>query len=136
MLLVCQGFPARALPSAGNAGLWVRRDSSLGSLSKRQIFPMNALPSQQYPGKRAEMCPSQAKLHFLLSFCLLQGDAGIQGYPGRKVRREAPLLLNELSALMLSGIMAGNLWTVLEPPVELCSCWLCNSPTDSLLSSV
>lgn len=31
-----------------------------------------------------------------VSFCLLQGDPGVQGYPGRKVRRGAPTLLNEL----------------------------------------
>lgn len=28
------------------------------------------------------------------------------------------MLLNELSALMLCGIMAENLWTMLEPPVS------------------
>lgn len=48
------------------------------------------------PEKRAGICPSQAKPHFLLFFCLFQGDPGIQGYPGRKVRRGAPILLNEL----------------------------------------
>lgn len=38
------------------------------------------------PGEVAGIYSSQAKPHFVLSSCLLQGDPGIQGYPGRKVR--------------------------------------------------
>lgn len=138
MLAVCQGFPARAQPSAvmltcGSKGIGAHWNHS----EQKADFPHGMLSHPNNTrGKRAEVCPSQAKPHFLLSFCLLQGDAGIQGYPGRKVRREAPELLNELSALMLSGITAENLWIMLEPPVELCSCWVCISPTGSLLSPV
>lgn len=81
--------------SEGTGALWNHSE-------RKAIFPhaMLSHPSNT-PGERAEICPSQAKHRFLLSFCLLQGDAGIQGYPGRKVRREAPMLLNELCVLML-----------------------------------
>lgn len=112
--------PVQVTLICGSEGMGAQRNHS----GQKMNFPHGTLShASNTPGKRAEIHPSQAKPHFLLSFCLLQGDTGIQGYPGRKVRREAPMFLNELSALMLCGIMAENLWTVLKPPVEPLSCW-------------
>lgn len=95
--------------TCGSEGTGARWNHS----EQKANFPHGMLthPSNT-PGKWAKICPFQAKSHFLLSFCLSQGDTGIQGYPGRKVRREAPVLLNEISALMLSGIRAENLWVI------------------------
>lgn len=125
--------PAWVTLTCGSEGTGAQWNHS----EQEAVFPHGMLshPSNA-PEKMAEICPSKAKPHFLLSFCLLQGDTGIQGYPGRKVRREAPMLLNALSALMLCEIMAENPWAMLEPPVELCSCWVCSRPMDSLLSPV
>lgn len=116
VLPVCQGSLSPVQPAL-TVGLKGRENHS--EQKANSPHGMFSHPSHT-PGKRAEICPSQAKPHFLLSFCLLQGDAGIQGYPGRKVRRAAPMLFSELSALMLCGVMAENLWAALGPPVELC----------------
>lgn len=86
--------------SGGTGAQWNHSEQKVNFPHGMLSHPSNT------PGKRAELCPSQAKPHFLLSFCFLQGDPGIQGYPGRKVRRKAPVLFKELSALMLFGIMA------------------------------
>lgn len=70
---------------------------------------------------------AQASLCFV--FFLLQGDPGIQGYPGRKVRGALPVLLSEFS-------LTDALWAPLELSAQLCSCWTrgYDRPTDPILS--
>lgn len=66
-------------------------------LSKRWTFPMECSSIPALPQRKGQaFVLLRPSLTFFCFFCLFQGDPGIQGYPGRKVRRGAPILLNEL----------------------------------------